>query len=556
MNENKRNEEVYRLEEKERSLIIEALEDITKGKEISAICAYGSRIAGYAREESDYDVIVALKNYKPKVRYNYIRKGIDLAALTVDSKSLVKDAEVASLGEFVAGRLLNVYEALIGKDFIKDVEIKLKRRVTFEILDDVALAYGDFSTKLIIPIKYILFEKLKKRASLYPLALYSYVKTYTGKLGKENLKVALKGFLKPLKEMESYGLVSLLDEESLRMEDEYLRLRKVGKIKTTLSYTKRGVISYAVHGYAGHVGLDVIKREILSKIDRSKEIVDVPEDIKHPKNLWRIDEGLLIVESDDWLQQILSYLGLSKETKIIQLPQGKLYETLKVYMLKDRDKVINIAVKNFKDIKTLKWAFLNLWALPTRWFEMSSLTRLGREYVAMRKLREIGLNTPEIISIVLNKRIMVTNFIEGMNLGKIVKDILSGYDANKSAISMYGESIAHAHKYGYSLGDTKPSNAILSNGKIFITDLEQASEHGDKAWDIALFLYYSNKLTLNASGARVITQEFLKGYLKAGSVDIVKEALNSDYLAPFQTVLAPNVIKVIRDEISKAIVSS
>lgn len=61
---------------------------------------------------------------------------------------------------------------------------------------------------------------------------------------------------------------------------------------------------------------------------------------------------------------------------------------------------------------------------------------------------------------------------------------------------------------------------------------------------------------MNASGARVITQEFLKGYLKAGSVDIVKEALNSDYLAPFQTVLAPNVIKVIRDEISKAIVSS
>ncbi len=556
MNEDKKYGEVRRLKEEERNLVIEAFKEMTKGKEILAACAYGSRIAGYAKEDSDYDVIVVLNNYKPKIRYNYIKKVIDLAALVVDGKSLTKDAEEASLGEFVAGRLLNVYEALMGREFIRNVEIKLKRRVAFEILDEVVLSYGDFSTKLIIPIKYLLFEKLKKRASLYPPALYSYVKTYTGALGEENLNATLGGFLTPLKEMESNGWISLLDDESLRIEDEFLRLRKTGKIKTTLAYTKRGVISYAVHGYAGHVGLDIIKRELLSKIGRSKEIGDAPEEIKHPKSLWRIDEGLLMVEGDDWLQQIVSHLCLSKNTKITQIPQGELYETLKVYRLEDGDKKIDIAVKNFKDIKTLKWAFLNLWALPTKWFEMSPLARLGREYFAIRKLREIGLNTPKIISIVLNKRILVTNFIEGINLGKIVKDILDGYHVDKSPISMYGECIGYAHKHGYSLGDTKPSNAILSNGKIFLTDLEQASEQGDKAWDIALFIYYSNKLTLNVSGARTVTKEFLDGYLKVGSVDTVKEALNSDYLAPFQTILAPNVMKAIRDEMSKATVSS
>ncbi|MCP8315364.1 MAG: hypothetical protein H3Z51_00680 [archaeon] len=555
MSENKIDGEVHRLKEKEKSLIIEALEEVTKGKEISAICAYGSRIAGYAREDSDYDVIVALKNYKPKIRYSYIRKGIDLAALIVDSKSLIKDAEVASLGEFVAGRLLNVYEALLGSEFIKDVEIKLKRRVTFEILNEVALTYGHLSTEFIIPIKYILFEKLKKRASLYPVALYSYVKTYTGALGKENLSVTLRGFLKTLREMESYGWISLLDEESLRIEDEYFKLRKTGKIEAALLHTKRGVVSYAVHGYAGRVGLNVIKREVLSKIGRSKEINNLPEEMEHPKNLWRIDEGLLIVDSDGWLWQVVSYLGLSKNTKITQISQKELYEALRVYMLEDRDKKVTIAVKNFKNVRSLKWAFLNLWALPTKWFEMSPLTRLGREYVAMRKLREIGLNTPKIISIILNKRILVTSFIEGINLGKIIKDILDGRDVDKSPISMYGESIGYAHKHCYSLGDTKPSNAIISDGKIFLTDLEQASEHGNKAWDVALFIYYSNKLTLNVSGARTITKEFLKGYLKTGSIDIVKEALNPDYLAPFQAILAPNVTKAIRDEI-KATVSS
>ena len=556
MNEDKKGGEVHRLKEKERNLIIEVLEEITKGKEISAICAYGSRIAGYAREDSDYDVIVALENYKPKVRYSYIRKGIDLAALIVDSKSLIKDAEAASLGEFVAGRLLNVYEALMGSGFIGDVEIKLKRRVSFEILDEVALTCGDFSTGFIMPIKYLLFEKLKKRASLYPPALYSYVKTYTGELGKENLRATLRGFITPLKEMESNGWISLLDEESLRIKEEYFKLRKSGKIKTTLSHTKRGVISYAVHGYAGQVGLDVIKREVLSKIGRSKETGDVPEEIKHPKSLWRMDEGLLIVEGDDWLRQVISYLNLSENTKIKQVPQEEFYETLKVYSLEDGDKKIIIAVKNFKDIKSLKWAFLNLWALPTKWFEMSPLARLGREYFAIRRLREMGLNTSKIILVILNKRILVTSFIEGINLGKIIKDTLDGHDVDKSPISMYGESMGDAHKHGYSLGDTKPSNAILSDGKIFLTDLEQASEHGDKAWDIALFIYYSNKLTLNVSGARTITQEFLKGYLKTGSFDTVKEALNPDYLAPFQAILVPNVTKAIRDEMSKAIVSS
>jgi hypothetical protein len=60
---------------------------------------------------------------------------------------------------------------------------------------------------------------------------------------------------------------------------------------------------------------------------------------------------------------------------------------------------------------------------------------------------------------------------------------------------------------------------------------------------------------LNVSGARAIAKEFLKGYLKTGSINTVKEALNLDYLAPFQAILAPNVTKAIRDEMNKATAS-
>ncbi|NWG08860.1 MAG: hypothetical protein HXX80_00860 [Nitrososphaerales archaeon] len=543
---------VNKLKEIEKNLIFEALRGVIKDRETLAISAYGSRIAGYAREDSDYDIIVALSKYRPRIKYRYIRGGLDLAALIVDGKSLMKDAEEASLGEFVAGRLLNVYEALLGNEFIGEVERKLKGRVTLEIIDEIVLGYGNMSTNFIIPVKYLLFEKLKKRAALYPPALYSYVKTYRGEHGEENLRAALGGFLESLKEMERQGWVSL-DDDSFRIKDDYLKSRRFGSVKLALSYTKRGVVSYAVHGYAGCVGPDVIKKEIISKISRSREVGTIPREMERPKSLWRIDEGLLIVDGEGWLQQVLGHLGLSEDARIIRRSQEEPYEALKVYTLEDDKNKVKIAVKNFKDIRSLKWAFLNLWALPTKWFEMSPLTRLGREYAATRRLRELGLDTPQIISLVLNERMMVSRFIEGISLGKIVKDVIDGRSVDSSPISIYGKSIAHAHRHGYSLGDTKPSNAIVSDGKLFLTDLEQSTEHGDPAWDIALFVYYSNKLTMNVDGARIVTRTFLEGYLKSGDVSMVKKALNPDYMAPFQAIIAPNVLRAVRNEMSKAI---
>ncbi len=551
MNEINMSGNIYQLDVDKKNQILEVLQDIIKEREILALCVYGSRITGYARKDSDYDVIVALSNYKQKLRYKYIKKGLDLAALIVDSKSLMNDAEKASLGEFVAGRLLNTYEALKGGDFLEKVEIKLKSRVIFEILDEIALTYGDLSTDFIIPIKYILFEKLKKRASLYPPALYSYVMTYSGRLSEDNLNATLKGFLLTLKKMEMQEWISL-DTEFLKIKEKYLKLRKTRKVPTKLLSIKRGIMSYLAHGYAGRVNLDVVGREVLSKITRSKEVHSIPEEIERPKNLWRIDDGLLIVESNNWIYQIISYLGLGQNIKISQRRE-EFHEILEVYTLKDEYKEIVIAVKKFKDPLSLKWAFLNFLTFFIKRFELLPLSRLKNEYKAIRRLREIGLNTPKVISMILDQKILVTEFIEGVNLGKIVKNILDEHHVEVSPISLYGETIGYAHKHGYSLGDVKPCNAIFSKGKIFLTDLEQSAENGDIAWDIAEFIYYSNKLTLNAIGARKITHAFLDGYLKEGDINTVKKAISLKYFLPFQVVVSPTVVQAIRDEVNKII---
>ena len=40
--------------------ILRVINKVTKGLDVEAICMYGSRVSGYAKEESDYDLILSL----------------------------------------------------------------------------------------------------------------------------------------------------------------------------------------------------------------------------------------------------------------------------------------------------------------------------------------------------------------------------------------------------------------------------------------------------------------------------------------------------------------
>ncbi|MEM4297409.1 MAG: hypothetical protein QW815_03460 [Nitrososphaerota archaeon] len=541
-----------RLTPEERGGIIEIVTKLAEGREIIAICAYGSKVAGYGKPESDYDVILVLSEYPPKVRYRYVSEGLNVSALLVDKDSLISDAEEGKLGEFVVGRLLNVYEPLMGEEYLKGVEYRYKKRVIIETIYEIVSTYGDFSYSLRIPIEYFLFEKLKKRAAIYPPALYSYVKTYGGAWAKENLKATLTGFQEALKSVEEDGLISVKgDEVSIR--SGAVRHQAFGRFKLMMKHTTRGLKQYAVHGYAGRVGWDVIGKEIASKLWRSKEVGEVPDEIKRPKNLWRVEEGLLLIEGEEWQDRLAQHLGLGKDLKLTHKRLGELYNITYLYTLEGKDKRVRVVVKKFGDIKSYKWALLNFWALPARRFRTSPLARLSNEYSLIRSFRYLGLNTPEVLAIILHDKVLITRFIEGIEVGKIISEILQDRSNDYSVIQMLGEEFGKVHKQGYSLGDTKPSNYIYDGAKIYLTDLEQAGMGGDQAWDIAEFLYYSAKLTLDSEKVRKITNAFLNGYLRRASIDAVKKSLNVRYIAPFQPILSPHVVKVLREEVEDVV---
>ncbi len=167
------------LSEKERVELLDVAKKLAGEYAIESCCAYGSKVAGYARPDSDYDLLLILKNYGHVIKYMYAHNNLELSVLIVDSKSLIKDAEKAALGEFVVGRLLHAYEPLENARYLEEVETKYKKRVILEAIKELA-ATNALYNEILIPPEYFLYSKVQKRAKVYPHALYRYIKTYSG----------------------------------------------------------------------------------------------------------------------------------------------------------------------------------------------------------------------------------------------------------------------------------------------------------------------------------------------------------------------------------------
>ena len=125
--------------------INECINKVTRGNDIAGVCLYGSRAAGYARSDSDYDILIILENYSHVVKYLYKKiQGLRISALIVDLISVEKDAKYSFLGEFVIGRLLHVYEPIVNPDLFERLERIYKKRVIIEQLSNISKSLSIF----------------------------------------------------------------------------------------------------------------------------------------------------------------------------------------------------------------------------------------------------------------------------------------------------------------------------------------------------------------------------------------------------------------------------
>lgn len=537
-----------RLTGEEHRTLNELAEGLVEPSRIAGIAAYGSKVAGYSRPDSDYDVVIVSKRFREGVRYRYIDSPVAASALIVDQEMLEQDARSSFLGEFVVGRLLNVYEPVVNPALFRSVELEYKKRVVVEALLELSSDYGEFARHLLVPYDYFLFDKLHRRASIYPPALYSYVHTYTCATGDENRKTSMSGFEAAAVSLQPRGFLRA-DATGVKMVPEKFKGDAFTQVHSLFSVTARGVTQYAVHGYAGRVGPSVFSREALSKLRRMRENPPPFLPLEQPRSLLMLEEGSVVPDASLLVRELARLLGFeSYSTKERDI--GEPYSTTRVLTFSGQKGEKSVVVKNYTDVRSLKWALLGIWASAANRFSAGPASRMEREYGMSVALKSKGVLVPRILAVAPAERVMVKEFVEGPTLSSRINEYFRSEGGSIEEVASYGQLMAKVHASGIALGDTKPSNVIISENGLYLTDLEQAVVGGDRAWDIAEFLYYTAKLSNKESAMKKIASTFLGSYAKDGDGASVAKAKGQKYFGPFRPFLTPGMAKMLRELLS------
>ncbi len=533
------------INEKDKKALIELMKDVIQGYDMVALCIYGSKVAGYARPDSDYDLLLVLKNYNELIKYVYKHgnNGLDASILIVDSDILLKDAKKAALGEFVVGRLLHPYEPLVNKEYLQEVEVIYKKEVIINLINKLAHK-SIFYKEFIIPIRYFLLAKIKERSKIYPHAVYSYIKTYTTENASKNLAISLSGFRKALKIIEEEGYIRFYDEDNIIINRS---IRKNLGISDILN----GIYAYLIHFYAGRDTLRFFREEARSKMKRRREITNIDNEFLEPESILYLRDTLLL--NSNWLTQLIN--SICKDKSNINISRlGDIYSTTALYILNDT----KVVVKHYASIKRLKWLALNVWMLGVIRLRTSSKFRQLNEYKALQILRELGFDVPKVIGISYKDKITIIEHIEGVTLERIMNNILRYKGNDLKLIKMFGDILYNIHKHGYIIVDTKPSNIIIKDNKLYLLDLEQFRKGDKYSWDLICFIYYSLKFTQNNDIVRAIVREFIDGYTdhkRRDCKDTIRGMLNKRYLPSFYPVMIMDTVFGIWDEINKYIIN-
>ena len=526
----------------------EVVEEVV-GREPHALLLYGSRIAGYGGPGSDYDALAVVEGYRGRIRYIYRGlpgSGERVSILVVDRGWFEADAERAFLGEFVAGRLLSIYRPVLNPGYIEDFEIRYKKRVILEEVSYLQREFCEVADDLTIPLKYVLLARLKRRMAIYPHVKYSYVNTYYGPRGAENMAWALSRLRMAAEELEAEGWLRLEGED-------IVPLRRVrARIPPSLTFICRGVKSYAAHGLSAKVPVTVVAWEFVSKIRREFRRPEAPEELREPKLLLRLKTTHLLTEKLGIADVVRRVFG--PDARVRRRRSAGAFSNVQIAEVETGEGVRTVAIKTYGGLTALKWAIVQLWLLDVLRFSITPVRRLVNEYMGLTRLSRAGVEHIEpvrLLALDWRGRRLITEYKEGVRLSDYI--VAGGAEA-VDAVRRYAEALARLHSQGCTLGDTKPQNAIvLRDGRIAIVDLEQWGR-GSRAWDAALALHYMFKLRLRPRMLEDVVRAFIEGYLEGGGrPEDLRAAAAIRYVRPFAVLTNPYVLLRIRRSLTRAV---
>ncbi len=537
--------------------VLDFCRDVASSSEVVAACFHGPRVCGYADDKSDAHVCLVLSGYKIGLKY-HIKPldGINTFVLAVDQRIFQRDVEQGWLGEFVAEKVMFPYEPLINKEYLRRHDVKGKRRIVWELLDNLLLEFPELSQELLIKAEYFMYETLRRRAKLFPPITYSFLNMFRRGLRRRNIDLIMSGYFEAINQLAEENWITFSDGYIKVTQNliNTIRSQKI-RIPPFLKSIQRTTLLHVLNVFPKITNLLIQEQKTYKKSYRKIEAEPLVFRLENPEKylMMPTPHGLVPLSDRTTLEVFAEKIVSNKAVSDISMKEmGGVLNTVYLLSFRENSKERRVIVKDFEDWFGFKWFPLALWTIGTKTFAVLGRSRLEREYAINQFLHNHGFAVPRILHVSHKERLIFKEFIEGDNLVGTIKQILSPEEkAPKVAlVREAGRKIAEAHKLGVSLGDCKPENIIVTeNGKIFFVDLEQASRDGNQVWDIAEFLYYSGHYASPispASSVELITTEFVEGYLEVGGrKENVRKAGSPRYTKVFSIFTLPHVILAI-----------
>ncbi len=441
----------------------------------------------------------------------------------IDVKAFEEDVVNSVYGEMLAHKLLTPFQPIRGENFLRRLEKTYKKEVIIQLLKDLVSEHKLASANLMIDKRYFLYEKVRRLVEVFPLFKAALVE------GLENDVGVVEGF--------EAAAAQLIEEDLLTRQNGYYMLN----METVKRFMKIPVLS----------GVEQLRRINILKTSKvfSVLVFDLALSLATPSTPLPDPDQYIYVKTARGLQPLSKQLDIvdfvkefygGVEARVKRV--GGLFNS--TYVIEADS--IKLFAKRYLSWTDVKWIATRIWTAWVKDFSINPSTRMAKEIYFLNQLHNLGFNTPEIIHVNWNDKILYTSFIEGYNPLTAWLNKMAG---KRGFAKQVGMVLAQIHEKGVRLGDCKPENFIKSvDDKIYVTDVEQASTDGDPAWDLMELLFYPGHY-LEAGEAALFAADVVEGYAKVGELETVKKSLRPSYVRTMALWTPPWVQKEIIDTV-------
>ncbi len=546
--------------------IFEFCRHVAGSASITAIAYVDNYSSKTINEKTIIDVMLVIKNFQPRImRYIKTFNEQTIFVLAVDQWIFERDIEIGLLGEAIASKLIFPHFPLYGEDYLQSKEVALKKRLILELLQNLASSFPELMQHFQIKPQYFMYEVLLNRIRVFPLLAYDAAELVNGLTLNEAEN--LSSYNEALRQLEAEEKIYFLNDY-VKMSKQFLVECQDPRIKLlNLSKNAPRTIFTSLFGTFPQL-INIISQNTEAFVKSQKINWRKAPDPNYlfidPQKyvFFQTSEGLVSLADKIDIKGYVQKMLLKGQSEDIEVePMGGMLNDVYLINVRGNGSERKVVAKRFKDWSGFKWFPLTIWSLGKRPFAIAAQARLAKECAISDFLHSKGFNVPKILHVSNAERLIFMEYIEGENLSQAIKRIATAtehqtFEEELASISKAGEILANVHSHNISLGDTKPENMLVKqDGSIYMIDFEQATEGGDKAWDVAVFLYYSGHYLQPLYGnskAESIAKAFINGYLKAGGdVDDIKKAGTPKYTRVFSIFTMWNIISTISNVLKK-----